>query len=65
MSGVLGTEAYAQYFGVVGGYRQGGITCAMPAGSLFGALTSSYIADRFSRKVALQVAALIWILGSM
>jgi fucose permease len=37
----------------------------MPAGSLVGALSSSFIADKFSRKTAIQVAALIWILGAM
>ena len=65
MSGVLGTYAYTNFFNVQGGYRQGGITCAMPAGSLVGALGSSFIADRFSRKTAIQVAAVIWIIGSM
>ncbi|KAI9759496.1 MAG: MFS sugar transporter [Candelina submexicana] len=64
MSGVLGTYAYVNYFGVNGGIRQGSITCAMPAGSLFGALTSSFIADKFSRKTAIQIAAVIWIIGS-
>jgi MFS family permease len=65
MSGVLGTYAYTSYFNIEGGYRQGGITSAMPAGSLVGALSSSFVADRFSRKTAIQLAALIWIAGSM
>jgi MFS family permease len=47
------------------GYHQGGITASMPAGSLVGALTSSFLADRLSRKIAIQIAALIWILGSI
>ena len=37
----------------------------MPAGSLFGALISSFIADRLSRRTAIQVAAVIWIIGSI
>ncbi|MCJ1413126.1 MFS sugar transporter [Ptychographa xylographoides] len=65
MSGVIGTDAYSTYFHVAGGYRQGAITCAMPAGSLFGALASSFIADRYSRIVAIQCAALVWIVGSI
>lgn len=65
MSGVLGTMAYTNYFHVDGGSRQGGITAAMPAGSLVGALVSSFIADRLSRKTAIQIAAVIWIIGSM
>ncbi|KAJ3560825.1 hypothetical protein NPX13_g9174 [Xylaria arbuscula] len=56
MSGVLGTEAYRNYFGNPVSYRQGGITASMPAGSLVGSLASSFIADRYSRKVALQVS---------
>ena len=65
MSGVLGTNGYKIYFYNPVSYRQGGITASMPAGSLFGALASSYIADRLSRKVAIQVASIIWIIGSM
>ncbi|KAF2871842.1 high affinity glucose transporter [Massariosphaeria phaeospora] len=64
MSGVLGTSGYKTYFGNPTGYRQGGITASMPAGSLFGALSSSFIADRLSRRTAIQIAALIWILGA-
>lgn len=37
----------------------------MPAGSLVGALASSFLADRLSRKIAIQIAALIWIIGSI
>jgi sugar porter (SP) family MFS transporter len=65
MSGALGTPAYKRYFGNPSGTRQGGITAAMPAGSLFGALSSSFIADRLSRRVAIQIAALIWIIGAV
>lgn len=65
MSGVLGTEGYQRYFGRPTGYRQGGITASMPAGSLVGALSSSFIADSLSRRTAIQIAALIWIVGAI
>lgn len=65
MSGALGTPAYKRYFDNPSGTRQGGITAAMPAGSLFGALSSSFIADRLSRRVAIQIGALIWIIGAI
>ncbi|KAK7180275.1 MFS sugar transporter [Paraphaeosphaeria sporulosa] len=65
MSGVLGTNGYKNYFGNPAGYRQGGITASMPAGSLVGSLISSFIADRLSRRTAIQVSALIWIIGSI
>lgn len=65
MSGALGTPAYKRYFGNPSGTRQGGITAAMPAGSLLGALSSSFIADRLSRRVAIQIGALIWIVGAI
>jgi hypothetical protein len=80
MSGVLGTQGYKTYFGqrtcatlchhaqlirTAKGYRQGGITASMPAGSLVGALMSSFIADKLSRRTAIQVSAVVWILGSM
>ncbi|KAL8871250.1 MAG: hypothetical protein Q9174_002880 [Haloplaca sp. 1 TL-2023] len=65
MSGVLGTAAYTNYFDVHGGYRQGAITGAMAGGSFFGTLASSFIADRMSRKTAIQIAAVIWTIGSV
>ncbi|KAM7184610.1 high-affinity glucose transporter, partial [Rhypophila sp. PSN 637] len=65
MSGVLGTMAYKQYFGYPVSYRQGAITASMPAGSLVGSLFSSFLADRYSRKVALQISCVLWILGSI
>ena len=65
MSGVLGTAAYTNYFNVHGGYRQGAITGAMAGGSFFGTLASSFIADRMSRKRAIQIAAVIWTIGSV
>ncbi|GAB1316176.1 high affinity glucose transporter [Madurella fahalii] len=65
MSGVLGTAAYKRYFGNPVSYAQGGITASMPAGSLVGSLVSSFIADRYSRKVALQFSCVLWIIGSI
>lgn len=65
MSGVLGTQAYTRYFNAPSGTRQGGITASMPAGSLVGALASSFLADRLSRRNAIQIAALIWIVGAI
>jgi sugar porter (SP) family MFS transporter len=66
MSGVLGTDAYINYFNVGSGqYKQGSITCAMPFGSLVGALCSSFIADRFSRVSAIQFSSILWVIGSI
>ncbi|KAK4235759.1 MFS sugar transporter-like protein [Achaetomium macrosporum] len=65
MSGVLGTQAYKRYFGNPVSYSQGGITAAMPAGSLVGSLTSSFLADKYGRKVALQISCVLWIIGSI
>ncbi|RPA89432.1 general substrate transporter [Choiromyces venosus 120613-1] len=65
MSGVLGTNSYKNYFGNPQGTRQGGITCAMPAGSFVGSLMSSYLGDYYGRKWAIQIGAVIWIIGSI
>jgi sugar porter (SP) family MFS transporter len=65
MSGVLGTPAYKNYFNYPSRTRQGGITASMPAGSLVGALCSSFLADRLSRRTAIQIAALVWIVGAI
>lgn len=64
MAGVLGTNAYKEYFGFPVSYTQGYITASMPAGSVFGTIASSVIADRYSRKSAIQVACVLWIIGS-
>lgn len=65
MSGVLGTDAYKRYFHNPRSYGQGAITAAMPFGSLVGALSSSFLADKYSRKVSIQIASVIWVIGSM
>jgi len=65
MAGVLGTQAYVNYFGHPVGTRQGAITAAMPAGSLVGALCSSYMGDRWGRKLSIQIGGVIWIIGSI
>lgn len=65
MSGVLGTGAYKKYFDNPKGARQGGITSAMPAGSLLGSLVSSYLGDYLGRKQAIQIGSVIWIIGSI
>jgi MFS family permease len=65
MSGVIGTQAYKRYFHDPQGYQQGGIVASMAFGSLFGALSSSFIADRLSRRTAIQIGSLIFILGAI
>ncbi|KAK5995342.1 MFS glucose transporter mfs1 [Cladobotryum mycophilum] len=64
ISGILGTAAYKRYFNNPISYAQGGITASMPAGSFVGSLCSSFIADKLSRKFALQIACVLWIIGS-
>lgn len=65
LSGVIGTQAYKQYFGNPVSYVQGAITASMPAGSFVGSLMSSFLADRLSRKVSLQIGCVFWIVGSL
>jgi MFS family permease len=65
MSGVLGTQAYRRYFNDPHSEVQGAITASMPAGSFFGALMSSFIADRLSRRAAIQLGGLIFICGAI
>jgi hypothetical protein len=56
MSGVLGTQAYIRYFDNPVSYRQGGITCSMPAGSLIG--MSAFFSPKF-RERELNISARI------
>ncbi|KAK9252318.1 hypothetical protein V1507DRAFT_462086 [Lipomyces tetrasporus] len=48
MSVVLGTDQYKEFYGNPLGARQGGITSAMAAGSLVGALGSSFLGDMYA-----------------
>ena len=78
MSAIIGTPQYKCYFNQ-GPHGppfdndecsgpdpnvQGGITAAMPAGSWLGALASGFITDIFGRKTAIQIGAVIWLIGS-
>ncbi|KAK9344257.1 hypothetical protein V1522DRAFT_410890 [Lipomyces starkeyi] len=46
MSAILGTEQYQNYYGKPHGARHGGITSAMEAGSVVGALSSTVPGDK-------------------
>ncbi|GLB40833.1 putative major facilitator superfamily, sugar transporter (TC 2.A.1.1) family protein [Lyophyllum shimeji] len=65
MSGVLNNKSYLKTFHTPGPNAQGGIVAAMPAGSLFGALLATQLADRAGRKKTIILAGLIWVIGSI
>jgi len=65
MSGVLNNQAYLDTFHTPGPSAQGGIVAAMPAGSLFGALMVTQLADKIGRKKTIILAGLFWIVGSI
>ncbi|KAK9371646.1 general substrate transporter, partial [Lipomyces chichibuensis] len=64
MSGVIGTEQYQNYYGNPLRMRQGAITSAMAGESLLGALSSSFLGDRLSGKVAIEIGAALWCIGA-
>ncbi|KEQ95685.1 hypothetical protein AUEXF2481DRAFT_29113 [Aureobasidium subglaciale EXF-2481] len=74
MSAVIATQPYKCYFNQQGyndageciGPRadvQGGITASMAGGSWLAALCSGYLSDRLGRKPAIQIGAVIWVIG--
>lgn len=65
MSGVIGTQAYKNYFHDPKDTTQGLIVASMSFGSLIGALCSSFLADRLSRRTAIQIGASIFIMGAI
>ncbi|KAK9489138.1 general substrate transporter [Lipomyces doorenjongii] len=65
MSDIMGFSHYRAFYGNPLGIRQGVITGAISAGSFFGALSSSVLGDRLSRKVAIQLGTVLWCIGSM
>ncbi|KAK9371566.1 general substrate transporter [Lipomyces chichibuensis] len=64
VAGIVATEQYKEYYGNPIGIRQGAITGAIAAGSLAGALCSSFLGDRFSRKATIQLGAVLWCIGA-
>ncbi|KAK9372100.1 general substrate transporter [Lipomyces chichibuensis] len=56
VSGIVATEQYKEYYGNPLGIRQGAITGAIAAGSLAGALRSSFL-------VTIQLGAVLWCIG--
>lgn len=65
MSAWIGSSQYREYFNDPDATLQGGITASMSGGSLVGALVAGFLADKLGRKGALQLAALVWIVGSV
>ncbi|KAK9328174.1 general substrate transporter [Lipomyces starkeyi] len=65
MSGILTTEQYKNYYGNPLGIRQGGITGAIAAGAVVGALSSSFLGDWLSRKVTIQFGSVLWCIGAI
>jgi MFS family permease len=64
MSGMFAMEGFKQYFHEPSDNMRGTITASMPFGSLFGSLMSSFLADRLSRRTALQIGGLVFMLGA-
>jgi MFS family permease len=64
MSGMFAMEGFKQYFHKPDANIQGAITASMPLGSFVGSLVSSFLADRLSRRTALQVGGLIFMVGA-
>ncbi|KAH6606143.1 High-affinity glucose transporter [Trichoderma cornu-damae] len=63
MSGILGVQAYWEYFGHPNPLAEGAVTAMMPVGSLVGSLLSWHLAWNMSPKWALQYACCLWIFG--
>ncbi|KAH7882351.1 general substrate transporter [Phlebopus sp. FC_14] len=65
MSGVLSNQAYFDTFNHPTSNIQGAIVACMPAGSLFGALAVTSLADQIGRKNTILLSSLIWIIGGV
>jgi len=65
MSGVLSNNYYKRTFAFPGPSAQGAIVASMPAGSLFGALLVTQLADRIGRKKTIILAGMVWVIGSI
>lgn len=63
MSAWLNTDQYLNYFNSPGPDLQGGITASMSGGSFLGAIGAGFLADKLGRKIALQIACVIFSIG--
>jgi len=61
----LQNEAYKRTFGYPGSNAQGAIVASMPAGSFFGALLVTKLADVLGRRPTIMTSAWIWVVGSI
>lgn len=55
---------YDAVFNSPRGNAQGGITAAMPAGSLIGALAVTKLADAIGRKKTVIISGYLWVIGA-
>jgi MFS family permease len=64
--GTLQNPAYLNRFNIAanGGDDQSAIVASMPAGSLVGALTVTWLGDRLGRKRTIMLAGWLWVIGS-
>ena len=63
MSAWLDADQYLDYFNSPDSNLQGGITASMSGGSFIGAIAAGFLADRLGRKLALQIACVIFVIG--
>jgi MFS family permease len=72
MSAIISTQPYLCQFNQRGfddtgrclgptDSTQGGITAAMPGGSLIGAIASGHLSDSLGRNRAIQIGSLFWL----
>ena len=64
LSAFLSTPQYKDYFNSPDDVLQGGITASMSGGSLIGAICAGFLSDHLGGRHAIQIAALIWLVGS-
>lgn len=65
MSAILNNNIYNDYFNHPTSGQQGAIVASMPAGSLLGALSVTYLGDRLGRRNTIILAGIIWVIGSI
>lgn len=64
VSSFVSQEHYQNYFNHPTSIAQGGITLSMAGGSFISALINPFIADPLGRRVSLQLASILWMIGA-
>lgn len=65
MAGIISTDAFKEYFDNPDSNLTGGITASISGGSFLGCFVAFFTIDSLGRKMTIQMACVVFILGAV